>query len=76
MKLVNMDTFECKTDGTKSVRALLLSSTAITTPPTTGAGIEGLNSTDTFAPMSIIYVTANVTNKVWIADETGTFIAQ
>ena len=44
--------------------------------PTTGKNVTGLLPKDVFAPFSVIYVVADVSDKMFIADESGVFIAQ
>lgn len=63
-------------DGKKVVQAVLISDETPSTLPLTGDGITGMSVDDVFAPMSIIYVTANVEVKVYMANENGEFIAQ
>ena len=62
--------------GKEMVQAVLLSNTSPQTLPTTGADIEGMNENQVFAPFSLLYVTANVENKVFIANENGIFDPQ
>lgn len=76
MKAVSFKVTHINSDGSREVEALIVSSTTPAELPTTGGGIEGLAATDTFAPMSIIYVVADVATKVYIANESGVFIAQ
>ena len=63
-------------DGKNKVQALIIADNTPSPLPTTGANIKGLCDNDVFAPMSIIYVVANVTPKRYVADESGTFIGQ
>lgn len=62
--------------GNRIVRVIIAADTLPATLPTTGADIEGLTANDTFAPMSMLYVVNSSPNKVYIADESGQFVAQ
>lgn len=62
--------------GDRVVEAVIVADDTPAALPTTGEGIVGLKPTDTFAPFSMLYVTADVENKVYIADESGKFIPQ
>lgn len=46
------------------------------TLPTTGQGIEGMSIEQVFAPFSILYVTADTDEKVYITNESGVFVPQ
>lgn len=61
-----------KTTGARVMDVVLLSDTVPTTLPTTGEGIEGLLASDTFSPLSLLYI-AN-TGDVYTANESGTFV--
>ena len=63
-------------DGSETVRAFIVSNDTPTTLPTTGAGITGLNSTDKFAPMSILFVVGTADTKTYITNEDGEFVGQ
>ncbi len=76
MYAVDVKTMHESPEGIRTVRAFIVSSDTPDALPTTGENVTGLSSTDRFAPFSILYVTADVENKVYVADETGTFIAQ
>lgn len=76
MYAVDVKTMHESPKGIRTVRAFIVSSDTPDALPTTGENVTGLSSTDRFAPFSILYVTADVENKVYVADETGTFIAQ
>lgn len=76
MYAVNVKVVQKLTDDTRIVRAFIVSSDTPDALPTTGENVTGLSSTDRFAPFSILYVTADVENKIYVTDETGTFIAQ
>ncbi len=76
MYAVNVKTMHESLEGIRTVRAFIVSSDTPDALPTTGENVTGLSSTDRFAPFSILYVTADVENKIYVTDETGTFIAQ
>ena len=76
MYAVDVKTMHESPEGIRTVRAYHVSSDTPDALPTTGENVTGLSSTDRFAPFSIMYVIADVENKVYVADETGTFIAQ
>lgn len=63
-------------DGKQVVMATILSDDTPETLPTTGALVDGMSADQVFAPFSLLYVVADVENKVYIADESGTFVAQ
>lgn len=65
-----------ETKEKRIVQAFIVSDTVPAELPTTGKDVTGLLPTDVFAPFSIIYVTADVNDKVYIANESGAFIAQ
>lgn len=75
MTAVNVEVKEVSASG-RVVAAVIVSDTVPTALPTTGAGITGLKPTDTFAPFSLLYVTGDADNKVYIANEQGVFIPQ
>lgn len=61
----------------RMVEAFIVADTAPDVLPVNGADVEGLKATDTFAPFSMIYVVdANAPHKLYIANESGIFVAQ
>lgn len=77
MKAINVKVIRESADhNSRVVQAFIVSDTVPAQLPTTGAGIEGLMETDSFAPFSMIYVTEDADAKVYIADESGVFIPQ
>ena len=58
------------------VRAVIVADSVPSPLPTTGEGIAGMNRNMLFAPMSCIYVVGEADKKVFIANESGVFIAQ
>lgn len=76
MKAVQLKPVENRADGKQVVQALIVSNTTPATLPTTGATVDGMSAKQVFAPMSVLYVVADVEPKVYIANEAGAFIAQ
>lgn len=76
MKAVNVVPVGYRADGKEIVQAVILSNTTPEALPVIGDGIDGMNANQCFAPFSMLYVTADVTTKVYIANESGTFIPQ
>ena len=65
-----------KSDGRNMVQALIVADSTPSPLPSTGENIIGLGAGDVFAPLSVLYVVANVTPKVYIANESGVFVGQ
>lgn len=63
-------------DGARIVEAFILADTKPNTLPTTGAGIKGLAEDDVFAPFSQLFVVEDADTKLFLADESGHFVAQ
>lgn len=77
MKLISAEVYsQDLVAGTRKVKAFMVSSGTPSPLPTNGQGIEGLESTDTFAPFSMIYVAGEATTKLYIANEDGVFQPQ
>lgn len=77
MKVVSIESVGIRASDRKEVvRALIVASERPATLPVDGTEVEGMNANQVFAPFSILYVTSNEDGKVFIADESGTFIAQ
>ena len=76
MKAVSVKPVGVDGNGRQVVDAFLVSDTTPNPLPTTGAGIVGLGENYVFAPFSMLYVVGAVTTKIYIADETGQFVAQ
>lgn len=75
MYAVNVKVLQ-ETNEKRTVQAFIVSDNTPDELPTTGKDVTGLLPTDVFAPFSIIYVTADVSDKVYVANESGMFIAQ
>ena len=73
MKAVSVEPV-ARRDGKTVVRALIVATPE--TLPTTGQGIEGMSIEQVFAPFSILYVTADTDEKVYITNESGVFVPQ
>lgn len=77
MKAVSVEPVARRTaDGKTVVRALIVASETPETLPTTWQDIEGMNAEQVFAPFSILYVTADTDEKVYITNESGVFVPQ
>lgn len=77
MKAISVEKVTIRTSDNKDVvRAMLVANETPATLPMTGAGIEGMNANQVFAPFSILYVTADTDEKVFITNESGVFVAQ
>lgn len=76
MKAVSVSPVAHRSDGKRVVEAVIVADTTPATLPVTGEHVEGLSANDVFAPMSILYVVANVDNKIYIANESGQFVVQ
>lgn len=62
---------------TRLVDVLIVSDTVPDPLPVNGENVDGLTAKDVFAPFSILYVVAaDAAHKVYIADESGQFVAQ
>lgn len=74
MKLVSASINTYTDSGERVMDVVLVSDTTPATLPTNGDGIDGLNDTDLFAPLSVLFVVA--TGDVYLANESGTFVKQ
>lgn len=65
------------TPTNRVVEAVIVADTVPATLPTTGANVDGLAATDTFAPFSLLYVVdPSAAHQVYIANESGVFVGQ
>lgn len=63
--------------GKRAVEVLILADTVPNPLPVNGENVDGLTAKDVFAPFSILYVVAaNAAHKLYIANESGQFVAQ
>lgn len=76
MKAVSVRPVSVDGDGHQVVDVLLVSDSTPSPLPTTGAGIVGLGPNYVFAPFSVLYVVNSAATKLYIADESGHFVAQ
>ena len=74
MKLVSCSINSYKTTGERIMNVVLASDNTPSVLPTRGAGIEGLNSSDYFAPLSVLMVVSS--GDVYLTNESGTFVKQ
>ena len=65
-----------RSDGKEIVEATILSDTTPDPLPTNGANVTGMTANQVFAPFSMLYVVADVENKVYVTNESGTFVPQ
>lgn len=70
-KPINIDA-----NGHQVVDAFIVSDTTPLPLPMTGANVDGMSANDVFAPFSILYIVNDADTKLFIADESGAFIAQ
>ena len=76
MKATSVKVTETKNEY-RTVEVILVSDSTPEALPTTGAGIDGLNDSDRFAPFSLLYVVdPTAEHQVYIANESGAFVAQ
>lgn len=77
MRAVSVESVAIRnSDHKKVVRALLVANEEPAKLPETGEGVVGMNADQVFAPFSILYITGKTDSKVYIADESGVFVAQ
>ena len=72
-----MKLIEEKWKSGSAYEVLLLADTTPAELPKSGRDVDGMNDAHTFAPMSVLYVVDPAAeHKVYLADESGTFVAQ
>lgn len=76
MRAVSADRVGIREDGKEIMQVMILSDTVPSPLPTTGENVVGLTENHVFAPFSLLYVVGEADAKVYIADESGTFIPQ
>lgn len=76
MRAVSVESKGIRGDGKEIVEAVILADTTPEPLPTSGLGVDGMTDDQVFAPFSLLYVVADETNKVYIANEAGAFVAQ
>lgn len=64
-------------DGKHLVQAVIVSDDTPAALPVTGENVAGLTADDVFAPFSVLYVVSPAAaHQIYIADESGAFVAQ
>lgn len=63
-------------DGKQIIEAVVIADETPAELPITGDGISGMSADDCFAPFSVLYIVGEAESKVYIANESGAFIAQ
>lgn len=76
MIAVSVTPVKTNSDGKRVVEAVILSDTIPSPLPTDGTNVTGLSENDVFAPFSILYIVHAAKIKLFIADESGVFVAQ
>lgn len=76
MTAVSVTPVKTNDDGKRVVEAVILSDTIPSPLPTNGTNVTGLSENDVFAPFSILYIVHAAKTKLFIADESGVFVAQ
>lgn len=76
MRAVSAKPVKFNMDGTTEVQAVIIADNTPAALPTNGGDVDGMTEKQFFAPMSVLYVTADVTPKVYVANESGVFIPQ
>lgn len=76
MTAVSVNPVRTNDDGKRVVEAVILSDTIPSPLPTDGTNVTGLCENDVFAPFSVLYIVHAAKTKLFIADESGAFIAQ
>lgn len=76
MIAVNVEVLSKATDGHRIVRAFIISDDAPVTLPTSGKDVGRMKEDDEFAPFSVLYVVGDAEKKLYIANESGEFVAQ
>lgn len=76
MKVVSYHNTGAFRDEKRVIDAVVVADTTPDELPTTGENVVGMSPDDVFAPMSVLYVVADVETKVYIANESGAFVAQ
>ncbi len=76
MKAISTKLVGYKDNGKRIMEALITSDETPDELPVTGRDVIGMSEDECFAPMSILYIIGNADVKVYIANESGMFIAQ
>ena len=76
MRAISVEKKGIRADGKEIVEAVIVSDTVPDPLPTSGAIVVGMTENQVFAPFSLLYVVEDTTNKVYVANESGTFVSQ
>ena len=76
MRAVSAERNGVMADGTEIMQVMILANATPSPLPTNGASVDGMNANQIFAPFSLLYVVGDADVKVYIANESGTFIPQ
>lgn len=76
MKAISAEPIGRKSNGTEIVRAMVVSDTVPNPLPTNGKNVDGMLENQIFAPFSMLYVVGGTDTKIFIANESGTFVPQ
>jgi hypothetical protein len=76
MRAVSAEKLGVRPDGKEIMQVMILADTTPSTLPTDGTNVTGLTSNHVFAPFSLLYVVGEADSKVYIANESGHFVAQ
>lgn len=77
MKVVSIESVGIRASDRKEiVRTFIVASKEPATLPVDGTAVEGMNANQVFAPFSILFITDDTENKVYITDESGVFVPQ
>lgn len=77
MKVVSIESVGIRASDRKEiVRTFIVASEEPATLPVDGTTVEGMNANQVFAPFSILFITDDTENKVYITDESGVFVPQ
>ena len=61
----------------QAVNVLIVSDSTPDPLPTSGADVSGMNADEVFAPFSVLYVVStDAAHQIYIANESGEFVAQ
>lgn len=57
-------------------RCVLVSNSAPAALPVDGTNVDGMEAREKFAPLSLLFVVGEAAHKMYVADESGVFVAQ
>lgn len=76
MRAISVNHMRTNDAGKQVVDAFVIADTTPAELPTTGENIIGMNEDQVFAPFSMIYIVGDAPVKLYIANESGVFVAQ